>query len=112
MDVNDINYVLEADSESDFFEDSGSDYIPDGYDSNRSHISESKEERAENDSNYVNNYILQTASETVLDRRNENLEDESRIVSKKRKQNKHTWVKNVRKIKKLRGETYTSLGES
>lgn len=58
------------------------------------------------------NFWLLTASETVLDRRNENLEDESRIVSKKRKQNKHTWVKNVRKIKKLRGETYTSLGES
>jgi len=36
------------------------------------------------------------------------LEGEPRIVSKKRKQNKDTWVKNVRKIKKLRGESYTS----
>lgn len=36
------------------------------------------------------------------------MKDEPRIVSKKRKQNKHTWVKNVRKIKNLRGETYTS----
>lgn len=36
------------------------------------------------------------------------MEGEPRIVSKKRKQNKDTWVKNVRKIKKLRGESYTS----
>lgn len=51
---------MQIDSESDFFEDSGSDYIPDGYDSNRSHVSDTEEERAENNSNNVNDYVLQT----------------------------------------------------
>lgn len=60
---------------------------PNGSVSDRSHISDSGDERD-----------------------NENLEDEDeqRIVSKRRKKNEHTWVKNIRKIKKLKGQTYTS----
>lgn len=78
-------YLLYTDSETELVEDPGSEYmLPNGSASDRSHINDSEEGE------------------------NENLEDEHHIVSKNKTKIEHTWKQNVRKTKKLRGQTYTS----
>lgn len=69
-----------------FTEDSGSDYIPPGYCSDRSHVSDSASD---------NNMSTHCS-------------EDQEAVPKKRSRNVHLWKKNIRKAKKIRGETYTN----
>lgn len=67
-------------------EDSGSDYIPPNYCSDRSHVSDSASD------NNMSTYCS----------------EDQEAVPKKRSRNVHLWKKNIRKAKKIRGETYTN----